>query len=63
MAFPNLTWDRDVLMLVSVLFCATEALRPTESPPKESYQIYVELVLADLILKRRGLQFQEVKKD
>jgi hypothetical protein len=63
MAFPNSAWCRDVLLMVSVLFCADEALRRAESPPKESYQISTELGLADLILKRRGLEFQEVKKE
>ena len=42
---------------------AAEALRRAESPPKVSYQISTELILADLILKTRGLEFQEVKKE
>jgi len=63
MAFPNSAWGREVLLLVCVLFCAAEALRRAESPPKESYQISTELVLADLILKGRGLEFQETKKE
>ena len=63
MAFPNSAWGRDVLLLASILFCATEALRLAESPPQESYQIYIELVFADLILKRRGLEFQEAKEE
>jgi len=62
MPFPNSAWSRDVLLLVSVLFGAAEALQRAESPPKESYQISTELVLAVLILKRRGLEFQEVKE-
>jgi hypothetical protein len=63
MAFLNSAWGRDVLLLVSVLFCVAEVLRRAESPPNESYHISTELVLADLILKRRGLEFQEVKKE
>ena len=63
MAFPNSAWGRDVLLLVSVLFCAAEALQRAESPQKASYQISTELVLADLILKRRGLEFQGLKKE
>ena len=63
MEFPNSAWGRDVLLLVSLSFCTVEALQGAESPPKESYQISTELVLADLILKRRGLEFQEAKKE
>jgi hypothetical protein len=63
MEFPNSAWGRDVLLLVSLSFCTVEALQGAESPPKESYQISTELVLVDLILKRRGLEFQEAKKE
>ena len=63
MAFPNSAWGRDVFLLVSVLFCAAEASLLADSPPNGSYQISTELVLPDLILKKRGLEFQEVKKE